>query len=75
MYITKCKANTNDFLGLHLSPKAYRLFASEMIAVIAKTWPDQVSEELNYALPAWDDAGFWASEGLQMGKRGVVRHE
>jgi hypothetical protein len=51
------------------------VFYDEVMKAIANTWPDQIPEQLPYAIPAWDDQAAWAKEGLKMGKGNVVRHD
>lgn len=61
--------------GLHFTPQAYMLFYEEIMKVIAETYPDQMPEQLPYAIPAWDDEEAWVKEGLEMGRKNVVRHD
>lgn len=46
-------------VGLHLTPDGYRVLFHEVMATIAKTWPDQLPENLPTVLPAWDDPDAW----------------
>lgn len=46
-------------VGLHLTPDGYRVLFHEVMATIAKTWPDQLPENLPMVLPAWDDPDAW----------------
>jgi len=62
-------------IGLHFTPEAYMVFYDEVMKAIANTWPDQMPEQLPYAIPAWDDKAAWAKECLTMGKDNVVRHD
>jgi lysophospholipase L1-like esterase len=45
--------------GLHLSPSGYRIVYDELMALIARTWPDQIPDALPFVLPRWDDMGVW----------------
>lgn len=52
-------AETYVWTGLHLNPSAYKVLFDALMALIAKTWPDQMPERLPMALPAWDDPDAW----------------
>ncbi|KAK4502373.1 hypothetical protein PRZ48_005798 [Zasmidium cellare] len=47
--------------GLHLSPEGYKVLFDEMVALIARVWPDQTPERLPFVLPPWHDQKAWDS--------------
>lgn len=47
--------------GLHLAPSGYEVLYEELMAVIAKTWPEQVPDRLPYVFPSWADDEAWSS--------------
>jgi isoamyl acetate esterase len=49
--------------GLHFSRSAYELLFERLIAVIERTWPDQLPERIPFVLPAWDDVNAWKDVG------------
>lgn len=53
-----------DYLldGLHFSRSAYEVLFEELMALIDRTWPDQMPEKLPFALPRWDDGEAWKDE-------------
>ncbi|QIW99946.1 hypothetical protein AMS68_005464 [Peltaster fructicola] len=46
--------------GLHFNPAGYKVVYDELMALIAKTWPDQRPDELPFVLPAWDHPSAWS---------------
>jgi hypothetical protein len=53
------KTLTRLLVGLHLTPDGYRVLFHEVMATVAKTWPDQLPENLPMVLPAWDNLEAW----------------
>lgn len=49
--------------GLHLNPKGYHLLYDKIYECIANNWPDQLPDNLPYALPRWDDGDAWRLRG------------
>lgn len=45
--------------GLHFSGEGYRVLYGELMALIERTWPDQMPGSLKMKLPAWDEPGAW----------------
>lgn len=45
--------------GLHLSRAGYEVLYRELMALIERTWPDQMPERLGFTFPAWDDEEAW----------------
>jgi lysophospholipase L1-like esterase len=45
--------------GLHFTREGYEVLHEELMAVIEKTWPDQMPEALPFVLPRWDDEEAW----------------
>ena len=54
--------------GLHLSRSGFELLFNELIALIARKWPDQVPERLPFVLPAWDDEEAWRGDTSAQGR-------
>jgi isoamyl acetate esterase len=57
-------ANLQSYLhdGLHFSGKGYSLLFGELMALIERTWPDQMPERLPVRLPPWDAADAWRKD-------------
>lgn len=47
--------------GLHLSPEGYKVLFDELMALIARVWPEQLPKNLPFVLPGWDNQKAWES--------------
>lgn len=45
--------------GLHFTRTGYEVLFAELMALIKRTWPDQMPEALPFVLPRWDDTDAW----------------
>jgi hypothetical protein len=52
--------------GLHFSRSAYELLYNELMALIERTWPDEMPERLPFVLPRWDDEEAWKDGKVSM---------
>ncbi|KAK5127859.1 hypothetical protein LTR85_004976 [Meristemomyces frigidus] len=58
-------APTNEILqsylhdGLHFSGEGYKVLYGELMALIERTWPEEMPSRLKLRLPAWDDGKTW----------------
>lgn len=48
--------------GLHLTAEGYGVMYEEMMALIARVWPDQTPEKLPFVLPSWEDRRAWHAQ-------------
>lgn len=57
---TMLKSYLHD--GLHFTRAAYGVLFEELMALIERSWPDQMPEALPFVLPRWDDEEAWKEE-------------
>ncbi|KAK5137885.1 hypothetical protein LTR08_006654 [Meristemomyces frigidus] len=62
--------------GLHFTGEGYKILFGELMALIERTWPEEMPARLPMRLPPWDDPRTWHQEGQGRrmdggGERGV----
>jgi len=58
--------------GLHFSGEGYKVLYGELMALVERTWPEEMPGRLAMRLPAWDDTQAWKESvnGSQQNKDG-----
>ena len=49
-----------EFLGLHFTSTAYKLFYHALMDLIIRTWPDLDPANLPFVLPPYDEIPYYA---------------
>lgn len=52
------RATNPDYLGLHFTTTAYKLFYTALMDLIIKTWPDLDPATMPFILPAYNEIPF-----------------